>query len=459
MTVLWSAENLAAATGGSMSRPFTATGLSIDTRSIVPGELFVALQGENRDGHLFVAEALAAGASGALVDREVEGLAEDAPLLRVDDTLSALTALGRFGRDRFKGRVVAVTGSVGKTTTKEMLRRILAASGETHAAVASYNNHWGVPLTLARLPPGAAFCVAEIGMNHAGEIAPLAALARPHVAVITTVEPVHIGHMGSLEAIADEKAAILSGLLPGGTAVLPSDSPQFKLLSSRVRGAAIVRFGTQRQAEARLVAAVSDVEGVSVSAVFGEIELAFRLAAPGRHMAMNAVAAIAAAMALGVEPHHAAAALDGFAAVTGRGVRRVIALTDGEAILLDDSYNASGPSVRAALAVLGLQPATRRIAVLGDMRELGDASIAEHIGLAPDVEAHADLVFACGPEMRRLFDSLPAALRAGWAEDSDSLAPIVAAALRPGDAVLVKGSLGSRMARIVAVLPAPAGTA
>jgi UDP-N-acetylmuramoyl-tripeptide--D-alanyl-D-alanine ligase len=459
MTALWSAEDLVAASGGSISRPFAVTGLSIDTRSLMPGDLFVALQGENRDGHLFVAEALAAGAAGALVDSEVAALAEDAPLLRVDDTLAALTALGRFGRDRFAGQVVAVTGSVGKTTTKEMLRRILSASGQTHAAVASYNNHWGVPLTLARLPPGVAFCVAEIGMNHAGEIAPLAALARPHVAVITTVEPVHIGHMGSLEAIADEKAAILTGLLPGGTAVLPSDSPQFALLAARVSGARIIRFGTQRQAEARLVAAVSDVEGVSVSAVFGEIELAFRLAAPGRHMAMNAVAAIAAAMALGVEPHHAAAALDGFAAVTGRGVRRAIALTDGEAILLDESYNASGPSVRAALAVLGLQPATRRIAVLGDMRELGEASIAEHTGLAPDVEAHADLVFACGPEMRRLYDSLPATLRAGWAEDSEGLAPIVAAALRPGDAVLVKGSLGSRMARIVAVLPAPAGTA
>jgi len=375
----------------------------------------------------------------------------------VTDTLEGLTAIGAQARARFGGRVVAVTGSVGKTTTKEMLRRILASAGETHAAVASYNNHWGVPLTLARLPPDVAYCVAEIGMNHPGEIAPLAALTRPHVAVITNVAPVHVGHMGGIEAIAAEKSAILSGLVPGGTAVLPADSPHLGALRQGMRDdIQVIRFGEDAEAEARLVTAVSDAEGVSVTMTFDDHELAFRLAAPGRHMAMNAVAAIAAAVALGVDPHHAAAAIDGFAAIQGRGARRTIFVTGGEALLLDESYNASAPSVRAALAVLGLQPATRRIAVLGDMRELGEASAAEHEGLAPDVAAHADLLFACGPDMRRLFDAVPEALRGIHTETSAALAPIVAAALRPGDAVLVKGSLGSRMALIIAALPSRA---
>jgi len=459
MSVLWTPEDLARAAGGVMTRPFAAAGVSIDTRTVAAGDLFVALHGENRDGHLFVAAALSSGAAGALVDRDPPDLAEDAPLLRVDDTLGGLTAIGTAARARFTGRLVAVTGSVGKTTTKEMLRRILAASGLTHAAVASYNNHWGVPLTLARLAPDAAFCVAEIGMNHPGEIAPLARLARPHVAVITNIAPVHIGHMGSLEAIAAEKAAILSGLTDDGTAVLPAESPHLAILTEAAGAARIIRFGRSEAAEARLLDAASDADGVNVSMTMEGVPLRFRLAAPGAHMAVNAVAAIAAAVALGVEPHHASAALDGFTAVTGRGARRRLALPGGgEALLLDESYNASAPSVRAALAVLGLQPATRRVAVLGDMLELGDASAAEHAGLAPDVMAHADLLFACGPEMRRLYDAVPASMRAAHAATSAELAPHVVAALRPGDAILVKGSLGSRMAKIIAALPVRAET-
>lgn len=457
MNALWSAEELVAATGGTLSRAFAADGLSIDTRSVAPGDLFVALHGENRDGHLFVADALAAGAAGALVDRPLPAL-PDAPCLTVTDTLAGLTALGRYGRDRFSGKLVAVTGSVGKTTTKEMLRRILAAEGQTHAAVASYNNHWGVPLTLARLPPAARYCVAEIGMNHPGEIAPLAVIARPHVAIITNVAPVHIGHMGSLAAIAAEKAAILSGLEPAGVAVLPADSSEFARLAEAARGHRVIRFGTSETAEARLLEATSDADGVSVAMSLDGVPLRFRLAAPGSHMAINAVAAIAAAVALGVEPHHASAALDGFAAVSGRGARRRLALAGGEALLLDESYNASAPSVRAALAVLALQPAARRIAILGDMRELGDASAAEHLGLAPDVLAHADLLFACGPEMKRLYDAVPEAKRAAHAATSAELAPLVLAALRPGDAVLVKGSLGSRMGVVINALPVRAET-
>ena len=453
MSALWNADDLATAAGGVMTRPFAADGVSIDTRTVAPGDLFVALHGENRDGHQFVAGALGAGAAGALVDRDLPELDGDAPLLRVHDTLAGLTAIGVAARARFTGRLAAVTGSVGKTTTKEMLRRILAAAGPTHAAVASYNNHWGVPLTLARLPRDAAFCVAEIGMNHPGEIAPLARLARPHVAVITNIAPVHVGHLGSLEAIAAEKGAILSGLEASGVAILPADSPQLAILKEAAGAARIIRFGRALAAEARLLDAVSDADGVNVSMTLNGVPLRFRLAAPGAHMAMNAVAAIAAAVALGVEPHHASAALDGFTAVTGRGARRGLALPDGEAILLDESYNASAPSVRAALAVLALQPAARRIAVLGDMLELGAASAAEHEGLAADVSAHADLLFACGPEMRRLFDAVPVSMQAAHAATSADLAPHVVAALRPGDAVLVKGSLGSRMATVIAALP------
>ena len=455
LSALWTAEDLAAAAGGVMTRPFAADGVSIDTRTVAAGDLFVALHGENRDGHLFVAAALGAGAAGALVDRDPPDLAEDAPLLRVKDTLACLTAIGAAARARFAGRLVAVTGSVGKTTTKEMLRRILAAAGPTHAAVASYNNHWGVPLTLARLPREARFCVAEIGMNHPGEIAPLARLAQPHVAVITTIASSHLAHMGSLEATAAEKATILTGLTADGTAVLPADSPYLAILMEAAGTARIIRFGRAAPAEARLLDAVNDAEGVNVSMTLDGKPLRFRLAAPGEHMAMNAVAAIAAAVALGVEPHHASAALDGFTAVSGRGARRRLVLPGGgEALLLDESYNASAaPAIRAALAVLGLQPATRRIAVLGDMLELGGASAAEHEGLAADVAAHADLLFTCGPEMRRLFDAVPAAMRADHTATSADLAPHVLAALRPGDAVLVKGSLGSRMATIVAALP------
>jgi UDP-N-acetylmuramoyl-tripeptide--D-alanyl-D-alanine ligase len=304
------------------------------------------------------------------------------------------------------------------------------------------------------MPHGAEFCVAEIGMNHVGEIAPLAQLARPHVAVITSIAPVHIGHMGSLEAIAAEKAAILSGLLAGGAAILPGDSPYLPILTAAAGGARIIRFGQGAEAEARLIDAASDADGVNVSMTLDGVPLRFRLAAPGAHMAMNAVAAVAAAVALGVEPHHASAALDGFTAVSGRGARRRLAPADGgEALLLDESYNASAPAVRAALAVLGLQPATRRIVVLGDMLELGAASAAEHEGLAPDVAAVADLLFACGPEMRRLYDAVPDSIQAAHAATSADLAPMVVAALRPGDAVLVKGSLGSRMAKIIAALP------
>jgi UDP-N-acetylmuramoyl-tripeptide--D-alanyl-D-alanine ligase len=457
MTTLWTSHDLVAATGGTVTEPFPANGLSIDTRAITPGDMFIALQGENGDGHAFVAEAMAKGASGAMVHRP---LPASLPLLQVDDTLAALARLGSFARARFAGRVIAVTGSVGKTTTKEMLRTVLSACGSTHAAVASYNNHWGLPLTLACTPQDARFCVAEIGMNHAGEIAPLARLAQPHVAVITAVEKAHIGHLGSIDAIADEKAAIMQGLVPAGTAVLPADSPLLDRLRNAVpHGAQIRCFGESASADARLLELHPDSEGSMIFAQLGNEAVRFRLNAPGRHMAMNALAALAAAAALDVPAAQAAGALETFSPIVGRGARCILALPGGTALLLDESYNGNAASIRAALAVLHLQPARRRIAVLGDMLELGDEGPAEHAGLAPAVAASADLVFTCGKLMRHLFESVPESLRGSHAPDSAALAPLVAAALAPGDAVLVKGSLGSRMKLVVSALEARAEAA
>jgi UDP-N-acetylmuramoyl-tripeptide--D-alanyl-D-alanine ligase len=447
MTALWTARALAAATGGVFSAPFDATGVSIDTRTLAPGDLFVALRGEHADGHAHVADALAHGAAGALVHADAPG-----PTLRVVDTLAGLTRLGAAGRARFTGRLAAITGSVGKTTTKEMLRTALAPQGATHAAVASYNNHWGVPLTLARVPADARFCVAEIGMNQPGEIAPLAALARPHVAVITAIEKAHVGNLGGIEAIAREKATILRGLEAGGVAVLPADTPHLALLLAEAGQARVITFGAAPDADVRLIEAHADADGTDLIARIGGRTLHLRLSAPGRHMAMNALAALAAAEALGTDVVAAARALAAFAPVAGRGARRMIVVPGGAATLIDESYNANTASVRAALAVLALQPGTRRIAVLGDMLELGDDGPPEHAALAPDAARAADLIFTCGSLMRDLYDKLPPARRGTHAADAEALAGIVASALRPGDVVLVKGSLGSRMKRVIAAL-------
>jgi UDP-N-acetylmuramoyl-tripeptide--D-alanyl-D-alanine ligase len=454
---LWTAAELVEATGGALSRPFDADGLSIDTRTLAQGELFVALQGEGRDGHAFVRDALAKGASGAMVHADSPG-----PVLRVDDTLAGLTRMGGYARWRFGGRLVAVTGSVGKTTTKEMLRLVLSAFGPTHAAVASYNNHWGVPLTLARMPRDAAFGVAEIGMNHVGEIAPLARLARPHVAVITTVAKAHVGHLGSIEAIADEKASIMSGLEPGGIAVLPADCVELPRLRAGAGEATVLTFGADAEADVRLVHLEADADGSLIHVDLLGHTASLRLNAPGQHMAMNALATLAVVTALGLEPARAIEVLETFEPLTGRGARREIPVGCGTALLLDESYNGNGASMRAALDVLRLQPARRRIAVLGDMLELGDEGPAEHRALAEAVVASVDCLFTCGPLMHGLFDAVPDAVRGFHTVNAAALAPVVAKALRRGDAVLVKGSLGSGMKRVIeaveaAAVPAGAG--
>ncbi len=427
-----------------MSKPFHADGVSIDTRSIQPGDLFVALDTGARDGHDFVAEALHKGAAGALVHRQ-DGMPDGAPLLVVGDTLAGLTSLGAFSRQRFTGSVVAVTGSVGKTTCKEMLRAMLGACGRTHAAQASYNNHWGVPLTLARLPADFDYAVIEIGMNHPGEIAPLARLASPDVALITAVASAHIGHMGSLEAIADEKASIAQGVLQGGALVLPANGALHARMAARAEGLRVFTFSA---ADLRHVAEDADGSDV-VAAVAGE-DVRFRVAAPGRHMVMNALASLTVAHALGTDLRLAADGLASFRPVIGRGAKRPI--MGGRAVLLDESYNASGASMRAALAVLKLQPARRRIAVLGDMLELGDHSRAEHLQLADPVADSADLLYACGPWSRLLFEAVGPQKQGGYAADSKTLAAMLLADVREGDVILVKGSLGSRMRVIVDAL-------
>lgn len=453
MTALWTSAEMRAATGGTLAADVAVTGVSIDTRSIAAGDLFVALR-DVRDGHDFVAEALAKGAAAALVDRDPPGVGPDAPLLRVGDTLAGLTALGAAGRARSAAHFVGVTGSVGKTTTKEMLRVALSAFGRTHASAASYNNHWGVPLTLARLPRDAELAVIEMGMNNRGEIAPLTRLSRPHVAVITTIAPVHVGHLGSEEAIAEEKGDILLGVEPGGAAVLPADSRFLPRLTARAKeaGLRVLTHGEAPGADARLVAYEGTEDGGRAEILLQGERLGVTLAAPGKHVALNACAVLAAVAALGLAPRIAAAALPAFGAPAGRGRRVKLALPGGEALLIDDSYNASPASIRAGLAVLAAQKAGRRIAALGDMRELGEAGPAMHADLAADAAAACDLVFTCGELMAHLHAALPEGRRGAHLADSNALAPVLKEALRPGDAVLVKGSLGSRMAVVVQAL-------
>ena len=460
MTALWTAPALAAALGAETpAGAADLTGLSIDTRTLQRGDLFVALK-DVRDGHDFVRNAFAAGAGAALVDRAHAGeIAGAGPLYVVEAVLPALEKLGRAARARSCARIVAVTGSVGKTSTKEMLRTVLGAQGETHASVASYNNHWGVPLTLARMAASARFGVFEIGMNHSFEIVPLTAMVRAHAAIVTTVEPVHLAQFPGIEAIADAKGEIFSGLLPGGVAVLNRDNPQFDRLKAHAAASPagrIVTFGVQAGADARLIDVACDADGSDVTATVLGVPVRYRLGAPGRHMVQNSLGVLAVAHVLGADVPAAAAAMADVAPAEGRGKRLLLETGAGPITLLDEAYNANSASMRAALAVLSTLPTGkngRRIAVLGDMLELGAAGPALHAGLAEAVEeAGLDLVFAAGPLMKNLFDALPKARQGGYAADSAALEPMVLAALRGGDVVTVKGSNGSRMARIVTAL-------
>lgn len=453
---LWTAAEAEAATRGVARGAWAATGVAIDSRTLKPGDLFVALVGLNHDGHDFAAAALRAGAAAALVSRVPADLPEGAPLLVVADTLEALYALARAGRLRARARVIAVTGSVGKTSTKEALAHVLGAQGQTHAAVGSYNNAFGVPLTLARLPREAEFGVFEIGMNHAGEIAPLTRLVQPDVALITTIEAVHLENFANIEGIADAKAEIFLGVRPGGAAVLNGDNPFLARLVTHAKEAGIARlltFGCGAGATARLRNMVLEADGSRVEAAIGGYEVAYRIGAPGEHWVMNSLAVLAGVAALGADPARAAAALAGMKAPAGRGRRHSLDLGTGMATLLDDSYNASPASMRAAFALLALTPVGpggRRIAVLGDMLELGAGAGALHAALAHPIEAaRIDLTFTAGRNMQRLHEALPASLRGAHVAAAADLALPLLAALRPGDTVLVKGSHGSRMHLVV----------
>ncbi|HEX5507371.1 MAG TPA: UDP-N-acetylmuramoylalanyl-D-glutamyl-2,6-diaminopimelate--D-alanyl-D-alanine ligase [Pseudolabrys sp.] len=460
MTALWAVKAMTAAMG---ARPHGATpletnGISIDSRTLTHGDAFFAIKGDNRDGHDFVRAALGKGAGLAVVSRP-HGFGADAPLLVVPDVLDALRYLARAARARSPAKVIAVTGSVGKTGTKEALRLALSPQGETHASAASYNNHWGVPLSLARCPESAKFAVFEIGMNHAGEITPLSKLVRPHVAIITAIEPVHLEYFGSLDKIADAKAEIFLGLEPGGAAVLNRDNAQYSRLAAAAKAAnvgRVVAFGEQADADARLLhhSLHADYSTVEAS-ILGKI-ITYKLGAPGHHLVINSLAVMAAAALAGGDLATAGKALAHLQPAAGRGARATLAVAGGTALLIDESYNANPASMRAAIALLGqaqIAPTGRRIAVLGDMLELGPQGGKLHGALAEAIAAaDVDLVFCSGPLMHALWDALPPARRGGYAESAAALEPMVLDAVAPGDAIMVKGSLGSKMGLIVKAL-------
>ena len=467
-TPLWTSTEAAAVTGGSATGAWEASGVSIDSRTATPGDLFVAIEGPEKDGHDYVGDALAAGAVAAAVHRRPRGIGTDTPLLLVEDTLAALTALGRRGRDRGEARVVAVTGSVGKTGTKEALRHALAGQGGTSASAASYNNLWGVPLSLARMPPGSAFGVFEVGMNHAGEISPLSRLIRPHVAVVTNVEAAHLAFFSSLEAVADAKAEIFEGVEPGGVCVLNRDNMFFdRLRASAVRrpDTRIVSFGLCN-GDVTASAVSLDADGSDVTADLLGRRIDYRIGLPGRHWVLNSLAVLAAVEAIGADTAAAAGSLRTLAPLAGRGKSHSVACAGGTFTLIDESYNANPASMRAAIETLGrISPRGqgRRIAILGPMRELGPGSAAFHEGLAdPLVESGIHTVFAAG-DMRAVLDRLPVGMRGAAAETGEALADTAVALVRPDDVVMVKGSNASRMDAVVARLldagisnPAPA---
>lgn len=465
MTALWTSAAAVAATGGQTPCDWQAHGVSIDTRTLQPGDLFVALK-DVRDGHDFVAQALTKGAAAALVSRVPEGVAPDAPLLIVPDVLKGLEALGRAARARTAARVIGVTGSVGKTSTKEMLRAMLAGQGRVHAAEASYNNHWGVPLTLARMPADTDLAVIEIGMNHPGEIAPLARMADLDVAIITTVAPAHLFSFESIEGIAREKASILEGLRAGGTAILPLGLGVSGILTDTAArlGLRAVTFADSG-ADWTIASGQWGEEASAVQAATPKGARLFRVQSPGRHFAVNALAVLAAADALGLDPALSAQGLGRWVPPAGRGQRERIITDPVDDIgfdLIDDAFNANPASVAASLEVLSLlrpqdnvgriQPG-RRIAILGDMLELGETELALHAAIADHPALAAVAVVHCvGPRMKALHAALPAKKRGEWAETAAELLPRAGALVDAGDVVLVKGSKGIKVSLIVDAL-------
>ena len=468
---LWTAYEAAAATGGALcarggdpdvwtAEDWSARGVSIDTRSLKPGDIFVALR-DARDGHEFLKSAFEAGAAAALVARAPADAPEGAPLLVVGDTLQGLRDLAIAARMRNFGKRIAVTGSAGKTSTKEILRGVLGASGAVHAADKSFNNHWGVPLTLARLPMRADYGVFEICMNHPGEITPLTALVRPHAAIVTTVAAAHLEFFKSVEEIAEAKAEIFTGLAPGGVAVLPFDNPHFALLKKRAEkagAACFVSFGEKKGADFQLLDYAADGAGAMLTVQIHGDKRTVPAGVPGRHQALNMLAALAAAEAVGADLEAGIAALKSLKPAEGRGARATIKVAGGEATLIDESYNANPASMAAAIGLLGAAPVGaggRRIAVLGEMLELGPEGPRLHADLADAlVAAKVDRVYAAGALMRHLWDALPPAMQGLYAGSAVGLVGPVEEAVGPGDVVMVKGSNASKVSAVARVLAA-----
>jgi len=463
---LWSGLGLIGALRARVSGglPRDAAGVSIDTRSLAPGDLFFAIQGEARDGHEFVGNAFERGASGAVVDEaHAPALAGLAPLYVVKDVQESLERLGVRARERTNAYVVAVTGSVGKTSTKEMANVVLSRFGATHASAASYNNQWGVPLSLARMPAPSRFGVFEIGMNHAGEISSLVRFVAPHVALVTRVAPVHLEHFASIEAIADAKGEIFSGLVEGGVAIVNRDDETFERLleaAAASRAAHVFSFGVAEGAQARLLAHDSTDNCVETD-IFGR-RMRYRIGAPGRHFALNSLAVLTIAHVLDLDIAQAAEAMADFAPPKGRGRRESLPAGAVPLTLIDESYNANPTSMRAALELLGAErPIGRRVAVLGDMLELGPSAGELHADLASDLEkAGVDLLFTAGPQMARLYYAAPERMRGAHRATARELEEAVLEAIGSGDAIMIKGSNGSRMSLIVEAIrrkfaPAP----
>lgn len=452
MSVLWTAQDIAAATGGTASADFAVGGVAFDSREVGPGDLFIALKGEATDGHRFVDGAFAQGAAGAIVSTPVPH-----PHILVSDTTAALNALGVAARARTSARIAGVTGSVGKTSTKEALAAALARAnrGPVHRSVKSYNNHTGVPLSLGRMPAETHFGVFEMGMNHAGEISALTRLVRPHVALITAIAPAHIENLGSMEAIADAKGEIFEGPEPGGTAILPFDTPYRDRLIGHATGKAakIVTFGRAAGADVTAREVLQTVDGTLVTALLPGAEVTFTLSQPGDHWVLNALAVLAAVQAMGGDLAAAGLALGELEGLTGRGARHQIAANGGTALLIDESYNANSASMAATLAVLGETPAKRRIALLGEMRELGAQSAALHAGLAaPVLAAGVDLLLLVGTDMAPLADALAGQIEVRHLPDAEAALSALQPLIRAEDVLLVKGSNAVGLSRVVAGL-------
>lgn len=455
---LWTLDEVVSATGGQLEGnvKHPLDGVAIDSRAISAGDIFVAITGERTDGHEYAANALKAGAGLAIVSRPDSAMREAGPVLVVDDALAALEALGRAARARSEAHIIAVTGSVGKTTTKDALKIALASCGETHASVSSFNNQWGVPLTLARFARTAEFGVFEVGMNHAGEIETLIDMVRPHTAIITAIAESHLGHFASLADIARAKAEIFTGLVAGGVAVINHDTEFFSLLRDAAgeQGITDIRSFGERDGSDILLkrATLHDACSCVTADVRGQ-EVTYKLGAAGKHVVVNSLAVLAACEAAGADMAKCALALADITPPSGRGVRHKLSIDGLHLTIIDESYNANPASMRAALDMLGAsQPSGRgrRIAVLGDMLELGDHTDRLHGELADPLQAaQVDQVFACGPAMKALWQKVPAAARGGYAPSSAELIAPLLESIQSDDVIMIKGSLGSRMAPVV----------